>query len=125
MSCTPSCHSGAPHSRYSTRHAVTSASDECVSCHGSDISTIHGAMVDFAECATCHSNPWNWSKSADCVGCHNGVDAGTHAYSPVDPNHYDETTHTAAPFTAANQGTGSTGWCLPVAESAPPATAPP
>ena len=51
------------------------------------------------------------AKTGDCVGCHNGIDVGTHVYTPIDPNHFDETTHTASPFTTAFQGAGPDGAC--------------
>ncbi len=109
MRCTPACHGATVHTGYSAGHAVTSASDECVACHGSDISTVHGAAVPGAECATCHDNVWNWTKDAECASCHNGTDVGTHVYTPADPNHYDETTHTATPFSTVFQGAGPDG----------------
>jgi hypothetical protein len=108
-SCTPGCHNGDTHANYATGHTVTSASDECVSCHGSDVAVVHGATADSAKCATCHSNVWNWNKSGDCLGCHNGADVGSHSYTPTDPSHYSESTHTATPFTAVQQGTGADG----------------
>ena len=82
-------------------------SGECVICHRTaDVTAVHTAG-----CATCHGNPAYPNllagKTVECVSCHNGIDVGSHAYSPVDPNHYDEPTHTATPFTAAYQG-GST-----------------
>ena len=112
MRCTGVCHSGTTHTGYSAGHAVTAASDECVTCHRSDIATVHGARRPGPECATCHANKWNWSKTGDCLGCHNGADVGTHVYTPVDPQHYSATTHTPsdpAPFSAMYQGPGPDG----------------
>ena len=123
MRCTPVCHSGTTHSGYAAGHALTAASNECVSCHPSDISTVHGASMPGPECATCHENVWNWGKTGDCLGCHNGTDVGTHAYTPSDPNHYSETTHTATPFTAAVQGPSPDGLVPPAAGSVRLATA--
>ncbi|MEI8080695.1 MAG: cytochrome c3 family protein, partial [Actinomycetes bacterium] len=108
--CAGVCHSLEPHQGRTAGHALTSASTECVSCHGSDLQGVHGALPsNSAKCATCHASKSNWSKSGDCLGCHNGIDVGTHVYTPVDPNHYGETTHTAIPFTAAYEGTGADG----------------
>jgi predicted CXXCH cytochrome family protein len=108
--CTGVCHSGTTHSQYNAKHALTAASDECVSCHESDISVVHGAGTgDFTKCATCHDNVSNWAKTGDCTGCHNGTDVGTHAYTPADPNHYSEATHTATPFTGTVQSAGPDG----------------
>ena len=112
MRCTGVCHSGATHTGYTAGHALTAASDECVTCHPSDISTAHGASTPGPACATCHANRWNWSKTGDCLGCHNGTDVGSHSYSPVDPQHYSAQLHTPsdpATFTAAYQGPGADG----------------
>lgn len=68
--CTGTCHSGTTHSRYSVRHTLTTASDTCADCHGSNLSAIHGAESDLSKCATCHADPANWSKTADCSSCH-------------------------------------------------------
>lgn len=70
--CTPACHSGSTHSRYSTKHTITSASAWCTSCHGTDLSGIHGAYADYSHCDWCHSKKDNWSKTADCASCHAG-----------------------------------------------------
>ena len=100
------CHSsGDPHPAAS--HTAT-ASAECIDCHlDADVSTSHPG------CNTCHGNPaypaLPATKTAECVDCHNGTDVGTHAYTPADPNHYDETTHTATPFTTVFQGAGPDG----------------
>ena len=45
MRCTGVCHSGTTHSGYAAGHALTASSTECVSCHPSDISTVHGAST--------------------------------------------------------------------------------
>ena len=71
-------------------------------CHRTDIAIVHGARSRGRVCDV-PASVWNWAKNGDCIGCHNGVDVGSHAYSPTDPNHYAETTHTAEPFTAAVQ----------------------
>ncbi|PKQ21190.1 MAG: hypothetical protein CVT66_01700 [Actinobacteria bacterium HGW-Actinobacteria-6] len=71
--CTTACHSGTTHSRYATRHTVTAASSACTSCHGTDLSTAHGAMVDLTKCAICHSSKDNWTKTAECASCHADV----------------------------------------------------
>lgn len=90
-------------------HIASAVSQECLDCHQNpDISTLHTGG-----CATCHGNP-NYpslptGKAPECVSCHDGVTVGTHPYSPPATNHYDETTHTATPFTAAYQGTGAAG----------------
>lgn len=84
-SCTPVCHDGFTHSEYASSHAVTAASAACTQCHGSDLSGVHGADVDFAKCATCHANPGNWAKTAECGSCHGGhADLGaTHTATSV------------------------------------------
>jgi hypothetical protein len=94
-------------------HVTLPASDECLTCH-----TDKASLGGHGGCATCHENPTLTANGTryikgtfapDCVSCHNATVLGTHAYTPADPNHYNETTHTAAPFTAAAQGTGADG----------------
>ncbi len=68
--CTGACHSGTTHSNMNAGHAVTAASSACTSCHGTDVNTVHGAYADLTKCATCHSQPDNWTKSGDCANCH-------------------------------------------------------
>ena len=85
LGCAPACHDVTAHSGMVAAHTVTASSAECTACHGSSLEEVHGASVPGAECATCHGNDWNWAKSGDCVACHNGVDVGSQAYSPVDP----------------------------------------
>ncbi len=99
------CHNaGTPHTY---DHSAT-ASAECLACHqDADVSSLHPS------CAVCHDNPayplLPTGKSPECASCHNGTDVGTHVYTPTDPNHYSETTHTATPFTAVFQGAGPDG----------------
>jgi hypothetical protein len=104
------CHTtGDPHPN--ADHSATAASAECLDCHTqTDVSVSH------PDCATCHGNPAYTAlptgKTPECLDCHNGTDVGAHPYSPIDPNHYDETTHTPsapATFTAAYQSTGADG----------------
>ena len=52
---------------------MTSASSECTKCHGADIVAIHKATTDSTKCETCHDDPSNWSKTADCASCHASV----------------------------------------------------
>ncbi len=68
--CTGSCHGVSTHSNMSAGHAVTAVSVACTGCHGTDIATGHGAYADMSRCAWCHSQPANWSKNGDCIGCH-------------------------------------------------------
>ena len=129
MSCS-SCHPiyhGVPEGQSTTHdgreaaHAPTVASDACVGCHSGSLTAIHGAPDRAAgECGSCHSihaSPLNaacdkchssitvWDKSADCVDCHPSLFDGL----SVGAGHYNETTHTATPFTAAVQATGAEG----------------
>lgn len=73
-SCTTACHASPTHTGYHDGHAVTVASTACTDCHTTDLTSIHGADVDFARCAVCHGDPANGTKNADCASCHAGVD---------------------------------------------------
>ena len=51
---------------------MTAASATCTAadCHGTDLTGIHGAYPDWVAAALCHDDKTNWSKTADCVSCH-------------------------------------------------------
>lgn len=94
-----------------TKH-VTTASAECVSCHGAtDVRDVH------TDCATCHANPsypglTSVALSTECMDCHAPDGAlASQAYSPIYPAHSTgaDVAHTATPFTAAYQGVGVDG----------------
>ncbi len=71
--CSGACHPEANHhENMPTKHAVTSASDTCTGCHGTDITDIHGAYTDLTRCGLCHTQVSNWSKTGDCGNCHTG-----------------------------------------------------
>ena len=101
----------APADPHPTASHTATASAECLDCHpDADVSTSH------VGCNTCHGSPaypaLPASKTAECVDCHNDTDVGTHAYTPVAPNHYDETTHTASWLdTAVDAGGTATATC--------------
>ncbi|NTU72060.1 MAG: hypothetical protein HGB10_09620 [Coriobacteriia bacterium] len=86
--CTDSCHVS-NHEGMSGGHATTSASAACTSagCHSTDINTIHGTYSDLTRCGICHTSTANWSKTGDCVSCHD----------TANPHPNMEATHTAAP----------------------------
>lgn len=87
------CH--AIHPDIGTVHQAPS-SQECVACHETaDVRNLHGPDAANS-CGVCHNAKITLPASTACVGCH--------AYSPADSTHYNETTHTATPFTAAGQG---------------------
>lgn len=126
--CT-SCHPGyhdvpggepVPHQEREALHTLSAASDECVGCHSSTLIQIHGSIQAVptlcggchsvhananAACDTCHAATDVWSKTADCVSCHQDKFDG----GEVGPDHYDESAHTATPFTTAYQGSGADG----------------
>lgn len=83
MRCTGVCHANS-HTYYSERHTVTAASAACSECHGTDLTGIHKAYDDFSRCGSlCHERAGNWSKTADCAGCHAGIDhTSAHGASP-------------------------------------------
>ena len=70
--CTGECHAGSHGAWPPSEHAVTAASASCTTadCHGTDITSIHGAYDDLTRCGICHDDKTNWSKTADCVSCH-------------------------------------------------------
>jgi len=124
-----SCHAGyhgvtpgdpVPHDNRTVSHTVTAASDACTGCHSDTLMGTHGA-TDYDEtlcagchtvhptanaaCDKCHSSSDVWGKTADCVSCHADMFDG----GAVGSSHYDAGLHTATPFSAAYQGSGSDG----------------
>lgn len=65
-------------------------------------------------CASCHNGGLNLgaSNTADCVDCHNATEAGTHAYTPYDPNHYYTSSHDSSATTSDNWSTANYGTSL-------------
>ncbi|MHB9002811.1 MAG: hypothetical protein ACYC6C_01935 [Coriobacteriia bacterium] len=83
------CHAAHPAGVHSSTQTA------CTACHTTktDISTGH------ASCATCHADArltdyLQNNYTPTCTSCHTTLVLGT-LYDPADPNHYNETTHTA------------------------------
>ncbi len=78
------------------------------------LSTGYGNVLAHDSCASCHNGGMNLgaSNTADCVDCHNALEAGTHAYTPYDPNHYYTSSHDSSLTTGANYGTSGYGKTL-------------
>ncbi|HEY3317510.1 MAG TPA: discoidin domain-containing protein [Coriobacteriia bacterium] len=100
--CTGVCHSGATHQGMTAGHALTTASDDCAGCHGTNgVVVIHKADPNvggsFDNCAKCHNNPARGGDvtankpNADCRQCH--LAAGTDYHRSQDASH----TFTAMP----------------------------
>ncbi len=70
-------------------------------------STGFGDVLAHDNCGSCHNAGSNLgsTNTADCVDCHNALEAGTHAYTPYDPNHYYTASHDSSLTTGANYGT--------------------
>lgn len=107
------CHTTEPHNPAAHNSTLSS---ECLACHQTSNSTADiryvvssTGAVSHAGCSTCHNSGANLgaTNQAECVECHNATEVGTHAYTPADPNHYNETTHTAASMTRAVSAGGT------------------
>ncbi len=90
------CHAG--HGDLAAMHTATASSQACADCHETyDVQAIHAASAKGA-CAVCHDNATQvpaLPATVECANCHA-------EYVPVDPGHYDETTHTASAETVCS-----------------------
>jgi len=113
------CHFGAGHDTIPAHNSTTALfaeNAECLSCHTGYTNLMFGHSGG-GTCVSCHDNTILTAGSTrylgdtftgKCVDCHKaGVIVP--AKSPIETAHYSETTHTAAPFTAAVQGVGGDG----------------
>lgn len=92
-----SCHT--PHGDITLIHTAK-ASAACTACHETgDVRQLHGTSAAVS-CAVCHNAPAgriDWATATvECSSCHGGK-------SPVDPNHYPVTAHSASAETACGQ----------------------
>jgi hypothetical protein len=116
------CHTTDSHNPLA--HEITLDSGNCLRCHEgqngaatTDVRNLYrtngfGLNVKaHASCSTCHNGGLNLGGQVDsvtnCVYCHTTGKAGTHIYTPYDPNHYYTTSHDSSLTTGANYGTTS------------------
>lgn len=106
------CHDGvaraASHdlvARHNAASATIAANANCVICHTGYTDLRNHTKA----CAGCHGNSvltatgtryLTGTFTAQCTGCHVSTVLGTN-YDPTNPNHYNETTHTAGAMTTA------------------------
>lgn len=117
------CHTTDSHNP--TAHNVVDSAN-CTRCHegaggvaATDIRNVYksngfGNVVAHDNCGSCHNAGANLgaTNTADCVDCHNATEAGTHAYTPYDPNHYYTTSHDSSGTSTGSWGTGTFGQTL-------------
>lgn len=121
------CHTSDPHNPLA--HSIVSDTGSCGSCHegaggvtATDVRDVYkstGFGVNakaHGSCSTCHNAGLNLGGQADsvtnCVYCHTTGKAGTHVYTPYDPDHYYATSHDSSLTTGANYGTMTYGKTL-------------
>lgn len=115
------CHAtGDPHNPLA--HQITIDTGLCTRCHEgqggvvvTDVREVYSSSAfgvnskAHAGCSSCHNAGLNLGGQTDsvtdCVYCHTTGKAGTHAYTPYDPNHYYAASHDASQATGANYGT--------------------
>ncbi|MHB9004866.1 MAG: cytochrome c3 family protein, partial [Coriobacteriia bacterium] len=87
---------------HASTQVLFATNGDCLPCHAgyTDLSTGHGGTT----CAKCHDSDiltatktryLKTTFTGECKGCHNDTTIGGKTYYTADPNHYNETTHTA------------------------------
>ncbi|MDZ4168903.1 MAG: hypothetical protein U1E26_04505 [Coriobacteriia bacterium] len=121
------CHTTDSHNPLA--HEITLDTGNCLRCHEgqggaatTDVRNLYktngfGLNVKaHGSCSTCHNGGLNLGGQVDsvtnCVYCHTTGKAGTHIYTPYDPNHYYTTSHDSSLTTGANYGTTTQGKTL-------------
>lgn len=121
------CHTTDSHNPLA--HEITLDTGNCLRCHEgqngvatTDVRNLYNTngfglnVKAHASCSTCHNGGLNLGGQVDsvtnCVYCHTTGKAGTHIYTPYDPNHYYTTSHDSSLTTGANYGTTTQGKTL-------------